>query len=159
MKRYFYLMTMIAFIFVISGCVNYYNNEGEGAGLGGVLGAVAGGVIGHQSDDTAAGVLIGGAIGAASGAVIGSQIQKPGPYPYPQPVPVVVAQPVGTVGTAQGPLVQDQSIDSFMIHVLNDNGGYTVVVIKRSGSGFVGPQGEYYTQFPSMSQLKVMYGK
>ena len=82
MKKYFYSLTMIAFLAAISGCANPYNNEGEGAVTGGVLGAVAGGVIGHQSHDTGAGMLIGGAVGAVAGAAVGSQIQKPEPPPH-----------------------------------------------------------------------------
>jgi len=62
-----------------------------------------------------------------------------------QSVPVVVAPPV----------VQN----AFPINVPNDKGGYTSVIIKRSGNGYVGPQGEFYAEFPKVSQLKVMYGK
>jgi hypothetical protein len=49
--------------------------------------------------------------------------------------------------------------DSFTLNIPNDKGGYTAVVIKRAGKGFVGPQGEFYSEFPRVSQLKVMYGK
>ena len=49
--------------------------------------------------------------------------------------------------------------DSFTLNIPNDKGGYTAVVIKRSGQGFVGPQGEFYPEFPKVSQLKVMYSK
>ena len=33
------------------------------------------------------------------------------------------------------------------------------VTLKRSGNGFVGPQGEYYADNPTVEQLKVLYGK
>ncbi len=153
MKRYFYLLTMITFIFVVSGCADTQTKANEGAGIGGVLGAAAGGIIGHQSHDTAAGMLIGGVVGAAGGAAIGSQVPNPHPYlyPYPQPVPVVVAQPA-VVAVPAG-------ADTLSVNIPNDNGGYTVVVLKRSGNGFVGPQGEFYPDFPKISQLKAMYGK
>lgn len=49
--------------------------------------------------------------------------------------------------------------DEFTVNVPNDRGGYTAVVIKRSGNGFTGPQGEFYPEFPKVSQLKIMYGK
>ncbi|MBF0571962.1 MAG: HAD hydrolase-like protein [Candidatus Omnitrophica bacterium] len=78
MKKFFYLFTLVGFIFVASGC-NPYNNAGEGAATGGALGMLAGGIIGHQSHDTGAGMLIGGAVGAVTGAAVGSQIQKPEP--------------------------------------------------------------------------------
>jgi drug/metabolite transporter (DMT)-like permease len=152
MRRYLYLFTMIAFISVISGC-NPYNNAGEGAAAGGVLGAVAGGVIGHQSHNAAAGMLIGGAVGAASGAVIGSHIQKP----EPPPQQVVVVQPAPVV-VAQAPSVVYPQ-DSVTVNVPNDNGGYTAVMLKRSGNGYVGPQGEYYDAMPTTEQLSALYGR
>ena len=144
MRRYFYLFTMIAFVAVISGC-NPYNNAGEGAATGGVIGAVAGSVIGYQSHNAAAGMLIGGAVGAASGAVIGSHIQKPQP-PTQQ---VVVVQPSSTVYPS----------GSVAINVPNDNGGYKTVILQRSGNGYVGPQGEYYDAMPTTEQLSALYGQ
>ena len=153
MKKYFYSLTMISFLAAISGCANPYNNEGEGAVTGGVLGAVAGGVIGHQSHDTGAGMLIGGAVGALAGAAVGSQIQKP----EPPPAQVVVTQSAPVV-VAQGPSTT-YSGDTVTVNVPNNNGGYTAVVLKRSGNGYVGPQGEYYDQVPSTEQLQAMYGK
>ena len=156
MKKSLYLFAMIIFVGAVSGCANPYNNQGEGATLGGVLGATAGGIIGHQSHDTAAGMLVGGVLGAAGGAAIGSQIQKPEPYPY-YPEQVVVAQPAPAVGTQVPSVVYTQ--DTVTMNVLNDTGGYTAVILKRSGNGYVGPQGEYYPQVPSMAQMKAMYGK
>ena len=49
--------------------------------------------------------------------------------------------------------------NEFTVNIPNDHGGYTAVVIKRSGNGFTGPQGEFYPEFPKVSQLKIMYGK
>jgi hypothetical protein len=49
--------------------------------------------------------------------------------------------------------------DEFTVNIPNDHGGYTAVVIKRKGNGFTGPQGEFYPEFPKVSQLKIMYGK
>jgi len=153
MKKYFYSIVMIVFIAAISGC-NPYNNEGEGAATGGALGALAGGIIGHQSHDTGAGMLIGGALGAVTGAAVGSQIQKP----EPPPQQVVVEQPAQVV-VAQTPPSTTYSGDTVTVNVPNSNGGYTAVVLKRSGNGYVGPQGEYYDQVPSTAQLQAMYGK
>ena len=81
----------------------------------------------------------------------------PAPVVYAQPQ-VVVAQPVTTVVTTQAPAPVDTQ-DAFPVNVPNNSGGYTSVVVKRSGSGYVGPQGEFYASFPSVSQLKAMYGK
>jgi len=152
MKKYIYSLTMIAFIAVAAGC-NTENNAGEGAVAGGALGALAGGIIGNNSGghNTAAGMLIGGAIGAASGAVVGSQIPKE--EPPPQPATVVVAQPTAVVPSAT------YAGDTVTVNVPNSNGSYTAVVLKRSGNGYVGPQGEYYDQVPTTAQLQAMYGK
>ncbi len=49
--------------------------------------------------------------------------------------------------------------ESFTVNIPNSSGGYTPVVLRRSGTGFVGPQGEFYTEFPQIEQLKVMYAK
>jgi hypothetical protein len=152
MKKYFYPLTFAAFLAVLSGCANPYNNEGEGAVTGGLLGAVAGGVIGNQSHATGTGMLIGGALGAATGALVGSEIQKPEPPPQvmvAQPAPVIVAQqPTATY-----------SGDMVTVNVPNSTGGYSAVVLKRYGNGYIGPQGEYYDRIPSTAQLQVMYGK
>lgn len=154
MRKGFYLFTIAAFVFVISGC-NPYNNAGEGAAAGGALGMLAGGIIGHQSHDTGAGMLIGGAVGAVTGAAVGSQIQKP---VVEQPVPVVVAQPAPVVVAQTSPSVT-YSGDTATVNVPNSNGTFTAVVLKRSGNGYVGPQGEYYDQIPTTAQLQAMYGK
>ena len=45
------------------------------------------------------------------------------------------------------------------INIPNSNGSYTQVVLRKSGKGYIGPQGEYYPENPSVEQLKVLYGK
>jgi hypothetical protein len=49
--------------------------------------------------------------------------------------------------------------EEFTVNIPNSRGGYNAVVIKRSGNGFTGPQGEYYPEFPKIFQLEMMYGK
>jgi hypothetical protein len=49
--------------------------------------------------------------------------------------------------------------DSFTVNIPNSKGGYTPVTLKRSGNGFIGPQGEYYPEFPKVEQLKTLYAK
>ena len=51
------------------------------------------------------------------------------------------------------------SQESFTINIPDNKGGYVPVTLTRSGSGFVGPQGEFYSEFPAVSLLGVMYGK
>jgi len=45
------------------------------------------------------------------------------------------------------------------VNVPSDKGGYVAITLKRSGNGYVGPQGEFYSQFPKVSQLQTMYGR
>ena len=87
-------------------------------------------------------------------------------YIYTQYGYQAVATPVGAVApviqaapAVTTEVVNTGSDDSFTINIPNDKGGYTAVLLKKSGSGFVGPQGEFYSEFPKVSQLQVMYGK
>ncbi|MBF0479147.1 MAG: hypothetical protein HQL26_06655 [Candidatus Omnitrophica bacterium] len=66
---------------------------------------------------------------------------------------IVVQPPV------QGSPHMQQSADYLTINIPNSRGGYTAVNIKRSGSGFIGPQGEYYPNMPSVEQLRALYGR
>lgn len=67
--------------------------------------------------------------------------------------PTAILQPQNYVPAAQP--VQNE----FTINIPNEHNGYVTVKIKRSGTGFVGPQGEYYSEFPSVQQLALMYNK
>jgi hypothetical protein len=81
-----------------------------------------------------------------------------------QPVmaqPVVVQQQISVAEPAQQPMAQPQGAqvsDSVTINIPNSRGGYTSVTLKRAGSGYVGPQGEYYSEHPTVEQLKTLYG-
>ncbi len=55
--------------------------------------------------------------------------------------------------------ITSSSEDSFVVNVPNSNGSFTPVVLKKSGDGYIGPQGEYYPQNPTIEQLKAMYAK
>ena len=85
-------------------------------------------------------------------------------YVYTQYGYQAVATPVGaTVPAVQTATVASTAStgteDSFVINIPNNKGGYTAVVLKKSGNGFTGPQGEFYSEFPKVSQLQMMYGK
>ncbi|MBF0532650.1 MAG: hypothetical protein HQL23_06065 [Candidatus Omnitrophica bacterium] len=69
-----------------------------------------------------------------------------------QPPVIVPAQ--GTLSTSNG-----SADETFTVNIPNKQGGYTAVTMKKSGIGFLGPQGEFYAEFPKVSQLQVMYGK
>ena len=80
----------------------------------------------------------------------------------PAVTPVVVTAPPVTVveppeGVSGLPAVEP--VDSITINIPNDHGTFTAVTLKRSGNGFIGPQGEFYSEFPSVAQLRVIYGK
>jgi len=78
MNRLPVLLFCLCFSVFSFGCQNTKTRAGEGAIIGGVLGAGAGGIIGHQMHRGAEGAGIGAAVGALTGALIGSQIEKPG---------------------------------------------------------------------------------
>ena len=76
-----------------------------------------------------------------------------------QQQPVMVNQPMTTAPVVeQGPSSTTQG-EPFTVNVPNSRGGYTSVTLTRSGTGFIGPQGEFYKEFPKIQQLKEMYGK
>ena len=47
---------------------------------------------------------------------------------------------------------------SYTINIPGSQGRYVPLTFKRQGTGFIGPQGEYYPQFPSVEELKIVYG-
>ena len=70
---------------------------------------------------------------------------------FVQPAPI--PQGVGI------PATSTYAEESFTVNISNSKGGHTPVTLKRSGNGFIGPQGEFYTEFPRIEQLKLMYAK
>ncbi len=73
---------------------------------------------------------------------------------------VVTAQAEATIATQVNALpVGLEPEESFTVNIPNNQGGYTAVLLRRSAKGFVGPQGEFYSDFPKIAQLKVMYAK
>lgn len=75
--------------------------------------------------------------------------------------PVVVQQPAPVFEAPQPPAVQPQAAqasDTVTVNIPNARGGYTPVTLKKAGNGYVGPQGEYYSENPTVEQLKTLYG-
>lgn len=60
----------------------------------------------------------------------------------PQAEPRVIAQPNDTV-----------------VNVPNSDGRFTSVILTKHEKGYVGPNGEHYTDHPSSAQLKALYGR
>ena len=57
------------------------------------------------------------------------------------------------------PVVYTPQQDTITINVPNSNGSYTQVTLVKRDNGYVGPQGEYYPQNPTVEQLKALYGR
>jgi hypothetical protein len=81
------------------------------------------------------------------------------PLPYYPPVvmapPVVVAPPPVVARPIMA--VREDTITSY-VNVLNSNGSITPVRIRRIGNVWVGPKGEQYLTYPTVEQLKPVYG-
>lgn len=79
---------------------------------------------------------------------------------YYQPCPmgyVVVPQPLErTVVLAENRVLSSGNV---IINVPNANGSYTSIMLVKQGNGYIGPQGEYYPEHPTVEQLKALYGK
>ena len=73
-----------------------------------------------------------------------------------QTAPIVAAVPVPISG-ATVTQAQPQTQDATIINIPNSRGGYTAVTLKKAGTGYVGPQGEYYSENPTVEQLKILY--
>lgn len=137
----------------------------EGAWLGGILGAVTGGIVGHQmkGKHEVGGALIGGAAGAAAGGILGAQIPNQTAVVREASAPVydgkVIQAPAVTPVSSAASSPADYANEEFKLNIPDSKGGFVLVIIKRSGTGFVGPQGEYYSEFPKVSQLQAMYAK
>lgn len=66
---------------------------------------------------------------------------------------VVVAPPPATVVVQPAPYGS-----TIVVNIPNSRGGYTAVTLTRRGTGYVGPQGEYYEGNPTVDQLRALYG-
>ena len=73
--------------------------------------------------------------------------------------PAGATAPVMQTAPVTAALASADTDNSFTINIPNNKGGYIAVLLKRSGKGFIGPQGEFYSEFPKVSQLQLMYGK
>ena len=92
----------------------------------------------------------------------------PAPAP-PQPVvvpepgapqPVAVSEPAEAQPAAVPAASATPATDTYTVNIPNSDGTtYTAVVLHNKGNGYVGPQGEFYPEFPRVAQLKAMYGK
>ncbi len=79
---------------------------------------------------------------------------------YYQPCPmgyVVIPQPLErTVVLAENRVLASGNVT---INVPNVNGSYTSIMLVKKDNGYIGPQGEYYPEHPTIEQLKALYGR
>lgn len=107
--------------------------------MGAALGGLAGGVIGNNSHGAfgnGEGAVAGAALGALLGGLMGHQQDQ---------------------FNAQLSAVNEMATTT-IVNVRNSNGSYTPVTLRRVGSQYVGPRGEYYGALPDEAQLKAPYG-
>jgi hypothetical protein len=102
---------------------------------------------------------------APSGYVVAEPPAAPVSVTAPAPATTVApsapaVQPVPANAVNQAVKAEDKTdVDTFEIHIPNDNGSYTLVTLKKTEKGFLGPQGEFYPDHPTVEQLKARYAK
>jgi len=76
------------------------------------------------------------------------------------PVYRIAEPPVEVFKAAAVPAADTAAVTGiYSVNIPNAGGTYTEVTLKKTDDGFIGPQGEFYRKFPSVQQLKEMYGK
>ena len=100
-----------------------------------------------------------------TGIVISSPLRSRIVPTFPHRQVVVVSQPCvqplivkpapTCVATPQTVVVEPSIIT---VWVRNSNGSQSPVKLTRSGPGYIGPRGEYYTDMPNNEQLRMVYG-
>jgi hypothetical protein len=139
-----FLCAGISLLFIIlpSGGCSSGNGTGSNIFNATILGAVVGGVVGHQSDETDAGIAVGAGLFAA-GALLSELDSASHPKDIEKPESQVRYSPIS---------------ETYIIDVHNLNGSITPVEIKKKGDAYIGPEGEQYKELPSEEQLRPTYG-
>jgi hypothetical protein len=141
------LCVCIAVTIVIfgSGC-----SSGSGSGSqifnAAVIGAVVGGIVGHQSDETEAGVAVGATLFG-----VGAALAEMDKHPH---------TPSKEAHEALGNNRDNEEgiRETYIIEIHNSNGSITPVKIRRKGSVYIGPNNERYDELPTEEQLRPIYG-
>lgn len=79
-------------------------------------------------------------------------------YYLKQPDQYVVVTPPPQVVT-QNPPATEAPERTVVVTVPNPNGSYIPVTLQKYSDGYVGPNGEFYPDYPTIDQLKAMYAK
>ncbi|OGW79251.1 MAG: hypothetical protein A3G33_00175 [Omnitrophica bacterium RIFCSPLOWO2_12_FULL_44_17] len=78
--------------------------------------------------------------------------------PAAAPVPAQLVQMNVSNATATE-IKEKNNKDVFDIYIPNGNGSYTLVTLRKTEKGFLGPQGEFYSDHPTVEQLRERYAK
>jgi hypothetical protein len=70
--------------------------------------------------------------------------------------PQAAAPAASQVTSVQGPT--RLSGDTVTVNVPGEKGAFTAVKLVKANKGYIGPQGEYYPDHPTVEELKVLYG-
>jgi hypothetical protein len=73
------------------------------------------------------------------------------------PAPAVASDTV--VVTSTSTRVKQPAQETITVNIPNTSGSYTSIDLVKYGNGYLGPQGEYYPSHPTVSQLRVLYGR
>ena len=89
---------------------------------------------------------------------------RPVLMPYSYPAPMVMAAPpiapaVSPTVVPSAPSQPAPANNPMEINIPNGDGSYTSVTLTKTDKGFLGPQGEFYADHPTVDQLKERYIK
>ena len=139
MVKYIITTTLISLTAAAGAFIAGCESQGQtGALVGSGVGAGVGAIIGHQSGRTAEGALIGGAVGGGTGYIIGNEADKKQQKQEMQQM--------------------KQEMNIVTVNITNSNGSISTVRLTKSGTGYVGPRGEFYNNLPTEAELKPVYG-
>ena len=79
-------------------------------------------------------------------------------YYVKQPTGYAVVTPPPSVVASNAPAVEAPE-KTVVVTVPNPNGSYIPVTLQKYSDGYVGPNGEFYPDYPTIDQLKAMYAK
>ena len=128
MKNRFLVLFAGSLIVLSSLSLSCGSKAGTGAGIGALIGAGIGQAAGRNTQST----LIGAGVGAGAGYLIGKHEENK---------------------------EVKQNPDNFTeIEFMNSDGTTTKVALRKSNGGYIGPQGEFYQNLPTQSEMKQKYG-
>ena len=126
------VVVLLCGLVMVAGCAT---KAQTGAATGAGVGALAGQAIGGSTGGT----LIGAGVGALGGYMIGNEMDRQ--------------------DAERDRAVQDQQMNTTVVHVQNSNGSTTPVTLQHVGGGkWRGPKGEVYSSLPTAAQLQGAYG-